>query len=50
MDINGNDISEMTGIPPVPFISDILFNIFMDDIDQEIENRLAYQRYARYNG
>lgn len=34
------------GVPPLTLIADILFNILLDDIDKEIEERLL--PYARF--
>jgi hypothetical protein len=42
------DFSINTGVPPLPFIAEVLFNIYMDDIDREIEKRLPKLKYARY--
>lgn len=44
----GNDLSINTGIPPLTFIAEILFNIILDDIDQKMEERLPKQKYARF--
>lgn len=43
----GRDFSLNTGVPPLTFIAEILFNIILDDIDQEIEKRLPKLKYAR---
>lgn len=48
IDIWGRDLSMNTGVPPLPFIEDVLFNIYMDEIDREIEKRLPKLKYARY--
>ena len=44
----GRDFSLNTGVPPLTLIAKILFNIILDDIDQEIEVRLPKLKYARY--
>lgn len=44
----GRDFSFNTGIPPLIYLGNILFNIFLDDIDQEIEERLPDLQYARF--
>lgn len=41
-------LSLKAGIPYIPFISEILFDIIMDDIDQTIEERLPKLKYARF--
>lgn len=42
------DFSVDTGVPPLPFISEVLFNIYMDDIYRKMEERLPKLKYARY--
>ena len=44
----GNDCSVNTGVPPLTFIAEILFNIILDDIDREIEEQLPKLKYARF--
>lgn len=48
LDNTGKDWSDKTGVPPLLFISSILFNIFLDEIDREIEEQLPKLKYARY--
>lgn len=47
-DIIGNDLSIDTGIPPVYYISEVLFNIVLTDIDHKMSERLPKLKYARY--
>lgn len=48
VDNKGRPFSLNTGVPPLSLISEILFNIILDDIDQEIEVQLPKHKYARY--
>lgn len=48
LDNTGKDWSVKTGVPPLLKISEILYNIFLDEIDREIEERLPKLKYARY--
>lgn len=48
LDYTGEEWSDKTGVPPLLFISEILFNIFLDEIDREIEEQLPNIKYARY--
>ncbi|CAN8221509.1 unnamed protein product [Cochlearia groenlandica] len=40
LDQAGRDLSLKTGSPMIPLLDDILFNIYLDDIDQKIEDSL----------
>lgn len=44
----GKDYSNKTGSPMIPILDDILFNIFLDDIDQKIQNQFPEFHYARF--
>lgn len=48
VDNMGRDFSHNSGVPPLTFIAEILFNIILDDIDQKIEDRLPNLKYARF--
>jgi hypothetical protein len=46
-DKNGRVYSPKTGVPPVEFIFEILFNIIFDDVDRSIEARLPSLQFVR---
>lgn len=48
LDEAGNDYSPMSGSPFIPLLDDILFNIFLDDIDQKIEDHLPDVQFSRF--
>lgn len=48
LDSSGKDRSSKTGIPPVVFISYIFFNLFLDDLDREVEVRFPNLQDARF--
>lgn len=48
LDSSGKDWSVKTGIPPVVFISSIQKNLFLDDLDREVEVRFPNLQYARF--
>lgn len=48
LDEAGRDFSSKTGAPMIPLLDDILFNMILDDIDQQIEKQLPELHYARY--
>jgi retron-type reverse transcriptase len=48
LDNSGQDLSTNNGIPLMGVISQVLFNIMIDDIDQKMEERFPNQKYARY--
>lgn len=48
LDSSGKDWSVKTGIPPVVFISSIQKNLFIDDLDREVEVRFPNLQYARF--
>lgn len=48
LDQAGTDHSSKTGSPMIPILDEILFNIFLDDIDQKIEVQYPQLNYARY--
>lgn len=37
------------GIPPLTFISDVLFNIYLDDLDRQIDEKYPCIKYVRYD-
>lgn len=39
LDEAGRDFSSKTGAPMIPLLDDILFNMILDDIDQQIEKK-----------
>lgn len=44
-----NDVRPSAGIPPVQYISGVLLNILLDDIDKMIEKRMPNFKYVRYS-
>lgn len=47
LDSNGNDFSIKSGIPPVVFIGEVLFNIIISDIDKQVTSEFPQLQYIR---
>lgn len=47
-DDDGRLMAFPAGIPPVPYIFEVLFNISLSDIDMGIEKQLPKLKYLRY--
>lgn len=45
----GNDWATKKGLPPIPLLSDVLFNFYLDDLDRSFEVHFPFLKYARYN-
>ncbi|CAN8221687.1 unnamed protein product [Cochlearia groenlandica] len=48
IDEAGKDLSSETGLPMIPILDDILFNIYLKQLDQRIALSLPKLKYARY--
>lgn len=49
IDKTGTDWSPKTGIPPVAFLTSVLLNFYLEDLDRAFEARLPQVPYARYD-
>ncbi|NP_862324.1 hypothetical protein BrnaMpl_p2 (mitochondrion) [Brassica napus] len=48
LDEEGKDYSYPIGSPLIPILDNVLSNIFLDDLDQKIEDQFPHIQYARY--